>query len=107
MTKDKPVAVVLPSWNPDEPRFIVTECPKCGDDRKFINGKCVYNQRLGFCYSVDEIVEVLNNIGEQTDKQEEILTKLIPTIALCNKYKIPLEDLPGTLEEYICRDNEW
>ena len=73
--EEKPVAVVLPSWNPDEPRFIIKECPRCGDDRKFINGKCVYNQRLGFCYSVDELVEVLNNT-ESEDKLK-ILTENI------------------------------
>lgn len=61
MNDDKPVAIVLPNWDPNEPRFVVEECLKCSDDRQFKNGRCVYNQRLGFCYSVDEIVEVLNN----------------------------------------------
>lgn len=59
----KPVGVVLPSWNPNEPRFVVKDChPQVSDDRQFKNGKCVFNQRLGFAYSVDEIVEVLNRL---------------------------------------------
>lgn len=67
----KPVAVVLPSWDPSEPRFITMECKECSDDRQFKNGKCVYNQRLGFCYSVDEIVEVLNNEKELNELRTE------------------------------------
>ena len=58
---EKPVLMILPKWDPDEPRFVVKECPRCSDDRAFKNNKCVFNQRLGFAYSVDEIVEVLNN----------------------------------------------
>ncbi len=48
-------------WKPRRPRFIVEECDKCSNDRVFKNGKIVYNQNLGMAYSVDEIVEVLNN----------------------------------------------
>lgn len=45
-----------------EDRFIADEAGEfCADERKFKNGKCVYNTRHGFAYSVDEIVEVLNN----------------------------------------------
>lgn len=43
-------------WNPNEPRFIVIS-----DDKAFQNNKCVYNQRLGFAYSIDDVVELLNN----------------------------------------------
>lgn len=69
MTGKNDVAVVLPSWNPNEPRFIIKKCPQCGSDRKFHDDdKCVYNQRLGFAYSVDEIVDVLNINGESWDK---------------------------------------
>ena len=32
------------------------------DSRKFQNGLCVFNNRLGICYSVTEIVEVLNHM---------------------------------------------
>lgn len=67
----KPVAVVLPSWDSNEPRFITMECKECSDDRQFKNGKCVYNQRLGFCYSVNEIVEVLNNEKELNELRTE------------------------------------
>lgn len=48
-------------WKPRRPRFIVEECDKCSNDIVFKNGKVVYNQNLGMAYSVDEIVEVLNN----------------------------------------------
>lgn len=33
------------------------------DSRKFQNGLCVFNNRLGMAYSVTEIVEVLNHMG--------------------------------------------
>ena len=48
MTKeDKPIAIILPNWNPNEPRFIVEDAhDELADDRAFKNGKCVYNQRL-------------------------------------------------------------
>lgn len=101
MTDEKPVAIILPSWNPEEPRFIVKDCAECNKDRQFMNGKVVYNQRLGFAYSVDEIVEALNSLGDRTEEQDKVIMKLLPIISICNKYKIPLEDLPATLEEYI------
>ena len=37
------------------------------DSRTFKNGLCVYNNRLGFAYSVSEIVEVLNGLHEMQD----------------------------------------
>ena len=37
------------------------------DSRQFKNGLCVYNNRLGFAYSVSEIVEVLNGLHEMQD----------------------------------------
>ena len=42
-------------------KFIVDDAQGASDDRAFRNGKVVFNKRLGFAYSVDEIVEVLNN----------------------------------------------
>ena len=54
-------------WKPRKQRFTVEECEKCSDDRKFQNGKVVYNQILGMAYSVDEIVEVLNRQGLFSD----------------------------------------
>ena len=72
---EKPVMRILPRWDPDEPRFIVDTCGKCSDDRQFKNGKVVFNQRLGFAYSVDEIVEVLNNKDVEDDfNQSECIT---------------------------------
>lgn len=65
---EKPVAIVLPTWSPNEPRFVIMDCEQCSDDRVFKNNQCVYNQRLGFAYSVEEIVEVLNNIGKENDE---------------------------------------
>lgn len=77
MEDNKPVAVVLPSWSKDSPRFRVDECSRCGDDRQFKNGKVVYNQRLGMAYSVDEIVEVFNTIGMSLDNQSIIREKYL------------------------------
>ena len=37
------------------------------DSRTFKNGLCVFNNRLGFAYSVTEIVEVLNSLHEMQD----------------------------------------
>ena len=75
---EKPVAIVLPTWNPNEPRFKVMDCPQCSDDRQFKDGRCVYNQRLGFAYSINEIVEVLNNLGKENEelKKENELLKI-------------------------------
>ena len=39
---------------------IADEC--MADSRKFQNGLCVFNNRLGMAYSVTEIVEVLNHM---------------------------------------------
>ena len=65
---EKPTAIILPSWNPDEPRFIVETCEyPIAEDREFRNNTCVYNQRLKIAYSVEEIVEVLNNMGDKID----------------------------------------
>ena len=71
---DKPIAVVLPSWNPDEPRFIVEKATEHTENsRVFKNGECVYNQRLGFAYSVEEIVEVLNATNNEKEQLKEEL----------------------------------
>ena len=37
------------------------------DSRKFQNGLCVFNNRLGMAYSVTEIVEVLNSLVKNQD----------------------------------------
>ena len=69
---EKLTAIILPSWNPDEPRFIVETCEhRIAEDREFRNNTCVYNQRLKIAYNVEEIVEVLNNMGDKIDKLEE------------------------------------
>ena len=70
---DKPIGIVVASWNPNEPRFIVTEATESlSDNRKFVNGKCVENQRLKIVYSVEDIVEVLNNYGEFEKEYTEL-----------------------------------
>lgn len=65
------------TWKPKRPRFIVDECKQCSNDRKFQNGKCVYNQNLGMAYSVDEIVEVFNLSGESDDYLFELMQEKI------------------------------
>lgn len=91
---EKPVMRILPRWDPDEPRFVVEECEKCSDDRAFKNNKCVYNQRLGFAYSVDEIVEVLNNKDVEELKKEIRELKQIPS-----KLDIRIEKLQDDLNK--------
>lgn len=58
-------------------RFIVGDAKEISDDRKFANGKCIYNTRLGMAYSVDEAVEVLNSLGTFGDFLSELLQKKI------------------------------
>ena len=96
---EKPVMMILPTWDPDEPRFIVKECEKCSDDRAFKNNKCVYNQRLGFAYSVDEIVEVLNN--EDDFNQSECIT-VYDLKQEIKKLKKENENLKQTIEK-LCK----
>lgn len=54
-------------------RFIVSDAKGASDDRKFVNGKCIFNTRLGFAYSVDEAVEVLNSLGTFGDFLSELV----------------------------------
>ena len=60
----------------DRPRFVTLECEKASNDRVFKNNKCVFNTRLGFAYSVDEIVEVLNNRNYQSNVYELLQNKI-------------------------------
>lgn len=49
------------------------------------------------CYDyLEEILPILN--------QQETILK--PIKEICNKYRIPIKDLPEVLEEYIILDNE-
>lgn len=71
--KEKIIGVCLPSWDSNEPRFVVKESNDgIAEDRGFKNGTCVFNQRLGFAYSVDEIVEVLNALSDVEDENDEL-----------------------------------
>lgn len=54
-------------------RFIVSDAKGESDDRKFANGKCICNTRLGMAYSVDETVEVLNSLGTFGDFLSELV----------------------------------
>ena len=89
---EKPVMIILPSWNPDDPRFVVEECPRCSDDRVYKNDKCVYNQRLGFAYSVDELVEVLNNT-ESEDKLNVLNDLIDDKLSIGEPLVIPFHKL--------------
>ena len=60
-------------WKPRQERFIVTECERCSSDRQFKDNTVVYNKNLGFAYSCEEIVEVLNNNGYTDDYLTELL----------------------------------
>lgn len=66
---EKPIGIVLPSWNPNEPRYIVADATEhLSDDRKFVNGKCVENQRLKIVFSVSDIVDGFNAYDEEIDR---------------------------------------
>lgn len=57
----------------------------------------IHDLRTGECLSsIDLMINKLNEYEEQ----------LKPIREVCDKYDIPLKDLPGTLEEYIAYDNE-
>ncbi len=61
-----------------KPRFIVDEGhDRVAPERIFRNGKVVFNTRLGFAYSVDEIVEVLNQQGKYQDEVYDFLQNKI------------------------------
>jgi hypothetical protein len=49
---------------------IADEC--VADSRKFQNGLCVFNNRLGMAYSVTEIVEVLNTMTKAIHEFESM-----------------------------------
>ena len=77
MKGEKPICIIVPTWNPDEPRFIVADATEqLSDDRKFANGKCVENQRLKIVYSVDDIVEVLNKYEDLEKEHKELERKI-------------------------------
>ena len=55
----------------------------------------------------DAALKELKEIGDyQTNHIKELQEELQPIQDICDKYKIPLEDLPDVLEEYITLDNE-
>lgn len=59
-------------------RFVVDEGhDRVAPERIFRNGKVVFNTRLGFAYSVDEIVEVLNQMGKYQDRVYELMQNKI------------------------------
>ena len=51
------------------------------------------------CNTYDYLEEILPVLNQQENQ-------LKPIREICTKYKIPLEDLPDVLEEYITLDNE-
>ena len=65
-------------WKPEKNRFIVEKAGEIvSPNRRFANGECVFNQKLGMAYSVDEIVEVLNIDGEFSDYFFELIQEKI------------------------------
>lgn len=50
------------------------------DSRTFKNGLCVYNNRLGFAYSVTELVEVLNSLVEYKDLVSNLFDEKIEAL---------------------------
>ena len=65
----------------------------------------IINKTTGECYGpftrfekyqLEKLIECLNNKEKQ----------LQPIHSICEKYRIPIEDLSGVLDEYIVRDND-
>ena len=51
--------------------------------------------------------ENANQIGRLEKENKELKKQIQPIQKICQKYTIPIEDLPEVLEEYITLDNEW
>ena len=49
------------------------------------------------------LCELLNELHEEN---EQLKQQLKPIQKVCEKYRIPLKDLPEILEEYIAYDND-
>ena len=100
---------ILPNLKQNDPIFVKKACKNCDDDRAFKNGYCVFNQRLGFAYSVDEIINELDNpIIEKWRKDAYILEKKLRDCAydldekdeVIIKLKQENRDLKSKLNEY-------
>ena len=87
-------------WKPRQKRFIVTKCEKCSDDRQFKDNTVVYNKNLGFAYSCEEIVEVLNNNGYTDDYLSELLQF---KIWYCQAKYRETKDITYAIEEQCLR----
>ena len=59
---------------------------------------------------ISEIIDTYENESlpaeELTDRLNKYYNLLKPIIEICEKYNIPIKDLPEVLEEYIAYDNE-
>lgn len=70
------------------------------ENKRFTMADGEYNNPICYDYgnglSYIDVMELLNALHEQLEPLQKV----------CEKYNIPLEDLPGTLEEYIANDND-
>lgn len=57
------------------------------------------------CAILNDYENVLRYREEEINKLKQCSEQLQPIIETCEKYRIPLADLPATLEEYITQDN--
>ena len=87
-------------------------------------GEYPFIEPFFYKHSAKKICEFLNNLNDeneqlksalkelkeigdyQTNHIKELQEEIRPIQDICKKYKIPLEDLPDVLEEYITLDNE-
>ena len=54
------------------------------------------------CFNRFEKIQLTELINTMNGKDEV----LDPIIRICEKYNIPVRDLPAVLDEYICNDND-
>lgn len=64
------------------------------------------NELVAYANSQINARYIRDLLNKQEGTIQDLKTQLEPIQKICKKYKIPLEDLPEVLEEYITYDNE-
>lgn len=72
-------------------------------DKEIFAYSCSMSNAKAICKELNDKEKEIHRL-KKTNK--ELKTQIEPIQKICKKYKIPLEDLPEVLEEYITYDNE-
>ena len=65
-----------------------------------------YRKSLFYVKDHDTAHSICKYMNQMNSKVEELYKIIMPIKAVCDKYNVPLEDLPAVFEEYIVRDND-